>query len=76
VKFNNENTKLYQQYTTSADDKNAVYYLQDKFWLNSSGLLIRREIEYGKVQPKSIGSRELEVYEYNPKNLKIEAPIK
>jgi hypothetical protein len=76
AKFNNQNAKLYRQYTTFSFDKNIVSYLEDKFWLNNDGLLVKREVEYGKVEPKMVSSKEVEIVEYNPRNLKIEAPIK
>jgi hypothetical protein len=76
VKFNNKNAKLYRQFTTFSPDKSVISYLQDNFWLNENDLIIRREIEYGGVEPKSLSSKKSEFYEYNPKDLVIEAPIK
>jgi hypothetical protein len=51
-------------------------YFQDKFWIDEKGFILQREMEYGSVEPSFVRSKQTDVYEYNPKDLKIEAPIK
>lgn len=83
VKFTSEETKLnterailYQEYMTYIFPEEKLSYSLDKFWINEEGFMLRREKEYGSVEPKFVRSKKTEVYEYNPKDLKIEAPIK
>lgn len=75
TKLNNQNAKLYRQYITYKDDVSQTYW-NYKFWVNNEGSFLRREIEYGLLKPKTIYSKMTETREYNPKDLKIEAPIK
>ncbi len=82
VKNNNETLKLYQQVTTYKNsyslnkDKEGLSYWQTKFWINKNGYIVRKESEDGLSEPNRINRKQSEIYEYNPKNLKIEAPIK
>ncbi|CAN5797010.1 hypothetical protein BH20ACI4_BH20ACI4_01170 [soil metagenome] len=76
TKLDNVTAKLYQQYMTYVFPEDKISYFLDKFWINDEGFLLRREMEYGWVEPKFIRSKQSDVYEYNPKDLKIEAPIK
>ncbi len=82
TKLNNQSVKLYQQHRTnkktSSQDKGKeeTFYFDDKFWVDNNGFILRREMEYGRLEPKRIGERTVVVYEYNPKILKIKAPIK
>jgi hypothetical protein len=81
VKLNNQNAILYQQYITyknnysSNGDKEGISYYQSKFWLNKDGFLLRREMESGLLEPSRTYYREVSVYEYDLKSIKIEAPI-
>lgn len=79
TKINNKPTKLYQSYITtkgiSEKDKEVLYYHEDKFWVSNEGLLMRQEMESGTIEPKKVTSKTSVLYELNPKNLKIEAPI-
>jgi hypothetical protein len=82
VEMNNQTAKLYQQYTTyknihSPDkDKEGLSYFHSKNWINDEGFILRKEAKSGLLEPERIYSQEVELYEYNPKNLKIETPIK
>jgi hypothetical protein len=82
TKLINQNVKLYEQFTTykntySPDkDKEGLSYWQSKFWLNDKGFILREETIDGLLQPERIYWKQVETYEYNPKDLKIEAPIK
>lgn len=76
TKLTNLTAKLYQEYLTYNFPAEKLSYSFDKYWINNEGFLLRREIEYGSVEPKFVRSKQTDVYEYNPKNLKIEVPIK
>ena len=75
-------TKLYRQYITYKDtysankDKEGLSSYETKYWLNKNGLIVREEINDGLVEPKRLNRVTIDTHEYNPKNLKIEAPIK
>jgi hypothetical protein len=81
TKINNQTVRLYQQYITYKNeyspnkDKEGLSYFQDKFWANSDGFILRREIESGLIEPKRIYNKEVTIYEYNLKDIKIEVPI-
>ncbi len=82
TKIHNQTTKLFRNYTTyknvySPDkDKEGLSYWESKFWLGKDGLILREEIKSGLLEPERIYRQQTNSYEYNPKNLKIEAPIK
>lgn len=75
TKYTNQNGKLYRQYISYNDEK-GLYYWDYKFWISDEGFILKREIETGLVKTKEILSRMTEISEINPKDLKIEAPIK
>jgi len=75
TKVNNQSAKHYRQYITYKDDDLRTYW-NYTFWTNKEGFFLRREIEYGLLKPKRISSKMTEAREYNPKDIKIEAPIK
>ncbi len=77
-----QKVKLYRNYTTykntySPDkDKEGLSYSESKYWLDKNGFILRQEIKSGLLEPQRIYRQQTDSYEYNPKNLKIEAPIK
>lgn len=79
--FNNQSVRLFEEYTTykniySANkDKEGLSYWKSKFWINEGGLIVRQEGENGLLEPAQIRWKKVDTYEYNPKDLKIEAPI-
>lgn len=79
--LNGHATKLYHQRvsfknTWSANKgKEGLSYYDSKFWLDNKGLMMRHETEFGLSDPARINSKSLQLYEYNSKNLRIEAPI-
>lgn len=81
VKSGDEKLKLYREYTTYKNtyspnkDKEGLSYWQKKFWINEAGLVIKEESENGLIEPVQIRWTQVETYEYNPNDLKIEAPI-
>ena len=82
TKLGNQNVKLYEEYTTykntySPDkDKEGLSYSQRKFWLNDESFILREEFINGLLEPERVYWKQTETHEYNPKGLKIEAPIK
>jgi hypothetical protein len=75
TKLDDADAKLYQEYMTYLYPKDKLSYNLDKFWINDKGLILRREMEDGSVEPRFLRSRRTVTYEYNPK-IKIEAPVK
>lgn len=81
TKLDNQTVKLFQQNITYKNnyspnkDKEGLSYIHTKYWLNNKGLILREEVEYGLLEPKQVKSHTVETYEYNPKELKIEAPL-
>ncbi len=73
--INNQKAKLYRQYITHSDE-NILSYWDYKFWITDDGFIVKRTIETGLLKTKEIKSRMTEIIEINPKDLKIEAPIK
>jgi hypothetical protein len=80
TKINNKPAKLYRwlaiyyqdQIKKSEENK---YYSENKYWINNQGFRVKEEFTTGKFKPKTITSHRLYEYEYNPKDLKIEAPF-
>lgn len=78
VKLKNEDVKLYENnfiYSSGFSGSPIRFFKRHKIWINKDGLLLREEVENGSVG-EEMPNKEVIVYEYNPKDLKIEAPIK
>ena len=82
MKLNKKEVKLYQQYTVYKNiyspnkDKEGMSYWQQKMWIDKNGFLLREEMESGLIEPKQVYTQNIIDYEYDPKNLIIEVPIK
>lgn len=82
AKLNNQKAEFYQKQTIykniySPDkDNEGLSYWQTSFWLGKDGFILREEVKVGLSKPERIYWQTATTYEYNPKNLKIEAPIK
>ncbi len=79
MKIDNRSAKVYTALYTYKNehlDKNGMSYTQIKSWITNEDWLLKEEINVGVVEPKKIVFTRTYKYEYNPKNLKIEAPIK
>ncbi len=80
TKVNGQPVKFYQKYNTyineyfSTKDKEGITYFHDKFWVDNKGFMIRREWEFGLIEPKKVFETRVTIYEYNVKDIKIEAP--
>lgn len=77
-----EEVKIFSEYSlfqngVSRNNNNVILtYSENKYWLGRDGLLIREETRAGLVDGKTTDRITVGTYEYNPKDLKIEAPIK
>lgn len=74
VKFKDQTVRIYSVSTIYNFDQNVVYSYRR--WINSNNLILKSEDTESEIKSGSIIRHELVIYEYNPKNLKIEAPIK
>ena len=78
----NQKAVLYEQYLTYKNessqnkDKEGLSYFQYRFWVGGNGFILRREMEYGLIEPKKLYRKEVVIYEYDLKDLTIEAPVK
>lgn len=55
--------------------KKTVSFSENKLWISDDNLILIREYTVG-ILPNKLDTKIVETYEYNPKILKIEAPIK
>ncbi len=70
VEINRKTTKI----TETSREK--VHYIEKtKYWIDQDGSILKKAIESEVVGSKSL-IRDVWIYDYNPKDLKIEAPIK
>jgi hypothetical protein len=82
TKENRKTFSLYQNYATYKNDfsknkdQEGLSFWQNKFWLDKNGFITKIEEISGLIDSNKIYSKRLMKFEYNPKNLKIEAPIK
>jgi len=72
--------RIYRAYNlykiSDSGGKESMTYEETKFWISEVGNFLRRETIYALKDTKQIRSKEIRTYEYDPKDLKIEAPIK
>ena len=82
TKINDQKAKLYEEFTvyknnySSNKDKEGFSFWQERYWLSEDGFILREESGSGLLEPERLYRQETITYEYNPKNLEIEAPIK
>lgn len=75
TRINKKAVKLYRHYMTYGEDANDPAYQIYAYWIDANGFLVRRENENGLVKSKLLYDKLVVIYEYNPKNLKIAAPV-
>lgn len=81
VLLNSEKVTLYratvkhEKVDERTGKKRLVYLSDNKLWISSNNLILRREYIAGKNATNFAG-KVVETYEYNPKIVKIEAPIR
>jgi hypothetical protein len=72
---------LYRAYIRTEDiekndpNKKTVSFSDNKLWISGDNLILRREYTVG-ILPNKLDTKIVETYEYNPRIVKIEAPIK
>jgi hypothetical protein len=80
VTENDKSFRFYRQYTIHKnkdfDGKESLWYWESKFRVGEDGRLLREDSEAGLEEAKEMRNRSVTIYEYNPKNVKIEVPIK
>lgn len=52
------------------------FYQEYKFWIGKDGKFVREEIEKGLQAPKQTLSKRIRYYDYDAKDVKIDAPVK
>ena len=81
VDFEGAKAKLFVERTTyknqspRSTDGGRLRFYEKRFWLGLNGLILRQETKSGIIGDKNVSSLWLDVYTYNPKDLRIEAPI-
>ena len=74
--LNGQPVKLYQKFISyEGSPASPTYFLRYKSWINNDGLLLREEVENGEINKGPFNNKDETVYEYNPKDLKIEVPV-
>ena len=73
--LDNQSVNLYFSYHVIELNK-ILYFLEDRHWINSDGLILKKMSKVSNTIPENVTNMTNTTYEYNPKDLKIEAPIK
>ena len=73
-KVGNENATLYFHYLV-IELKDGLSFLVSYDWINEKGLIIKTYTRSSFAVPDNVFSETTETYEYNPKDLKIKAPV-
>lgn len=76
AELNGQKVMFYDGLVTREYLVGSTTFSSEKFWINKEGLIVKRETKSGYLNPEKIESKTVTEYEYNPKDLKIEAPIK
>jgi hypothetical protein len=71
--LNNQPTQIYEEYI-EVEDSIGLRFNQKRIWINQEGLILKQETKFGYLNPENIVSQSVITYEYNPKDIKIEAP--
>ena len=72
--LNNQAVRIYSVSTVYDFEPNIV--LSYRRWINSDNQILKSEEIYSEIKSGKITRHEVVSYEYNPKNIKIEVPIK
>ena len=73
--LDNQLVNLYFSYHVSEIQK-ILYFTESRDWINSDGLILKAMYKVSNTIPENVTNVTNTTYEYNPKDLKIEAPIK
>lgn len=74
AKLNNQTVRLYTVSTIYDYQPNVLHTYRR--WINSADLILQSEDIESEINSGKIAQRAIETYEYNPKNIRIEAPVK
>ena len=74
AKFNNQSVRIYSVSTVYGFEPNIVNTYRR--WINSDNLILKSEDTASEIKSRKIIRQEIVIYEYNLKNINIEAPIK
>lgn len=69
-----EDTK-YKNQSPANKDAGRLRFMKSRFWLDDKGLILKQESTLGLLGEKQISSLWVDVYEYDPKDVKILPPI-
>jgi len=73
--------RSFKEYTTYKNqlqpnnDRGKLRYYERTFWINGNEVIVKQTTRSGFVNEKDITSVWIDVFEYNPGDLKIESPI-
>jgi hypothetical protein len=73
--LDNQPVKLYLSYEVLLIEQRLIF-LDERTWINADGLIVKAVTKVSNTVPEVITSQTVNSYEYNPKDLKIEAPFK
>ena len=73
--LDNQSVNLYFSYHVNELNK-ILYFIEARHWINSDGLILKEMSKVSNTIPENITNLTNTTYEYDPKDLKIEAPIK
>ena len=73
--LDNQTMQLYEEYI-EVQEKLGLRYDRERLWITKEGFLLKRENTFGYLSPEKPVSQSVAIYEYNPSDLKIEAPVK
>lgn len=71
-----EQTRIYQVENEDMSQSKTLWRLIDTFWIGEDGRLLKRELKYSKNGSTVIENEMLEIFDFAPGNIKIEAPVK
>ncbi len=75
--LDNQITNMYFNYRVSKAEKdNQLIFVESRNWISMDGLTLKWTYKVSNTVPENVSHISTTNYEYNPKDLKIEAPIK
>jgi hypothetical protein len=75
IKSGNERLRVFTHYTT-IDFAARKSYVEHKAFIDDKGLVKKITIRVSRGTKEDVASEDVTTYEYNPKNLRITAPVK
>lgn len=75
AEMNDQPATQYFSYNVS-NIKGVLYFFEDRKWISGEGLMLKSTVKVSTMVPENVTSTITTIYAYDPKDLKIEAPIK